>query len=677
MENKENQNQETQTTESNKNQTTQATENTKTQEELEKEKEAKELKEHQLMLTSKLMDYYQINPRNPEQNQTAYNKYREYAVKILNAKTKEEANKYYEEGIRNNNVNGYDYTNDTYRFNTITSFKSDNYPHIILDSEEVENIFFKVKEYYIRLEKHMEHYEKNYRAESFLSGIFNTVQYPKIINDLYLVIEMLIRWAKINETNKSTILSGTQTYINALKEEGNDINRQLTLHQLTIINLQGFINTFHNATKKLLRKGSKNFNNEIPDPYPQSPGKDTTNEINYALDPHSQPKQKENETSKGDNLDKIRNRDSKYKAGGNAYNYELHKLGIDIELAKATSLDFTKEYAHQTATAQTIKGYVLTLCSFHFCKHYKYKFWGDDELDLQSNIPLDMKEREINPYIKRFNSEYSFKQVKAQLNRYNDGLQPNITPIVRLDLINESNAKYADQFLNLYTQLSAENKLKIKEIKEEKGKLYEYTIKYFYKDFKIETLENREQTQEAQEQAEKIIKENKELTNSELQNLLSDYMFNEFSEVVAHAYKKNESFAFENENSLGDMPENNFEWRGIRGTAYKNNNTLNITCIIYNRISNEIFKSQNNAYYNKTYTKTITKSGTYNTQALDYEITSIIKVRYKITLRREVSKSHLQEQIKKIQSLLKDELKEVGITDEYKNINTLEKNGLI
>ncbi|EMZ39139.1 hypothetical protein LS77_000620 [Helicobacter bilis] len=156
----------------------------------------------------------------------------------------------------------------------------------------------------------------------------------------------------------------------------------------------------------------------------------------------------------------MRNRQSKEKAGSNHYDYEFSKRGFDLKLEKAQEIDITKDLAHQAAVTQVVKGGVLALCSLHYCKRYKALPEYNDICEVKSHIPTDMQEQEINPSIKRFNNQIAHKQLKDSQNRYKEGYQPKITHYLKLDLIDESIDRYYRDYMNLYSQLSEESKLK-------------------------------------------------------------------------------------------------------------------------------------------------------------------------------------------------------------------------
>ena len=563
----------------------------------------------------------------------------------------------------------------------IQNFKSDNYPHIILDSYEIEMLFYAIKRIYQKLASLLKEYQ-----EQMIYGFYNYENYYLF----YEIVDILTKWAKIAPANRERILQGAQKYVYVLQREQKDLTSpDFVVSEPECLTYLSFINDFHHAVKKLLRKGGPQQAQGVSDLYPQAPGKDTTNEINYSIDPFSQPKEKENETREGDILDKIRNRDSKFKAGAAGYDYNYSKLGFNIELEKApNSYDLTKEYAHQTATAQIIKSYVLTICSNHFVNVYKrYEMGSEDKIHRDSHIVINMKTDEINPYIRRFNSEVAYNQVKNNLNRYNQGLTPNIQKFFKLDYIDESQAKYYQKYSNLYAQLSPLGKLKFNEIIEIKGKLYELVKYNFYKDFiinltELETQNNTPATESANnpnkqtesinsiatnkildKKAKEIIKANKELTAKEIQNIICDYLFQYHPDTQTHEYEGN---------TYGDGGNYYGKWYGIRATARKiNDSYLEILMRVLIKEDEELKDYNVAGKYYKI-------NATYTTEAKDYEIKdNIIKVRYLITFKHATTRGKMQDKIPQLEAQLKKELVNIQQENEHKNIDKLLQQGYI
>ena len=409
-----------------------------------------------------------------------------------------------------------DIRKDTYPYNQsfldkypfmLTSFKSDNLPMIVLDSEEIDLIFDLAINYYRKLRrlKVLEDMKWGITQLStdvvqyslsianialncipavgqLASLIISLVQlgleiihtftkkfweYPDYINELYFVIKMFVTWAKISDGNKQELLSGVTNYIEMQKEEFNDFVHEegyAELDELSIMYIMdNYLPAFKARVKKVMRKSGKDLSQAIPDINKTAPGKDDTNEIDFARNPQEENPQEKREHSnenEGKILDTMRNRQSKERAGSNHYDYEYSKRGFNIKLEKAQEIDITKDLAQEAAVAQVVKGGVLALCSLHYCKRYKATNGFNDICEVKAHIPTDMQAQEINPSIKRFNNQMAHKQLKDSQNRYKEGYQPKITHYLKLDVIDESIDRYYRDYMNLYSQLSEESKLK-------------------------------------------------------------------------------------------------------------------------------------------------------------------------------------------------------------------------
>lgn len=389
----------------------------------------------------------------------------------------------------------------------LTSFKSDNLPMVVLDNEEIDLIFDLATHFYRKLRRLKVLQDMKWGIVSLTKDVASYVltaasigsnfiplvgqlasailalaqlgleiihlttkkfwEYPEYINELYFVIKMFVTWAKISDGNKQELLSGVTNYIEMQKEEFNDLVHEegyAELDELSIMYIMdNYLPAFKARVKKVMRKSGKDLSQAIPDINPTAPGKDDTNEIDFAREPQEENPQEKREHSnenEGKTLDAMRNRQSKEKAGSNHYDYEFSKRGFDLKLEKAQEIDITKDLAHQAAVTQVVKGGVLALCSLHYCKRYKALPKYNDICEVKSHIPTDMQEQEINPSIKRFNNQIAHKQLKDSQNRYKEGYQPKITHYLKLDLIDESIDRYYRDYMNLYTQLSEESRLK-------------------------------------------------------------------------------------------------------------------------------------------------------------------------------------------------------------------------
>lgn len=411
----------------------------------------------------------------------------------------------------------------------LTSFKSDGLPMIVLDNDEIDLMFDLATHFYRKLRRLKVLEDMKWGIVSLTKDVVNYVltaaniganfipvigqmasllisllqlgleiahlatkkfwKYPDYINELYFVIKMFVTWAKISEANKQELLSGVTNYIEMQKEEFNDLVQEegyAELDELSIIYIMdNYLPAFKARVKKVMKKSGKDLSQAVPDINKTAPGKDDTNEIDFARNPQEENPQEKREHSnenEGKTLDSMRNRQSKEMAGSNHYDYEYSKMGFDIKLEKANEIDITKDLAQEAAVAQVVKGGVLALCSLHYCKRYKALPEYNDICEVKSHIPTDMQEQEINPSIKRFNNQIAHKQLKESQNRYKEGYQPKITHYLKLDLIDESIDRYYRDYMNLYTQLSEESKLKFNFIEmNEKKELFAYRTYDKYK----------------------------------------------------------------------------------------------------------------------------------------------------------------------------------------------------
>lgn len=449
-----------------------------------------------------------------------------------------------------------DIRKDTYPYNQsfldqypfmLTSFKSDNLPMIVLDNEEIDLIFDLATHFYRKLRRLKVLEDMKWGIVALTKDVANYVltvaniganfvpvigqivslmitliqvgleiahtltkkfwKYPDYINELYFVIKMFVTWAKISDGNKQELLSGVTNYIEMQKEEFNDLVHEegyAELNEISIMYIMDvYLPAFKARVKKVMRKSAKDLSQAIPDINPTAPGKDDTNEIDFAKEPQEQNPQEKREHSnenEGKILDTMRNRQSKEMPGSNHYDYEYSKRGFDIKLEKAQEIDITKDLAHKAAVAQVVKGGVLALCSLHYCKRYKALLEFNDICEVKSHIPMDMQEQEINPSIKRFNNQMAYKQLKDSQNRYKEGYQPKITHYLKLDLIDESIDRYYRDYMNLYTQLSEEGKLKFGFVE-----LTESKEAWFYSPHICKEKTQDKRTPPSEEEAKKII----------------------------------------------------------------------------------------------------------------------------------------------------------------------------
>lgn len=290
--------------------------------------------------------------------------------------------------------------------------------------------------------------------------------YPKEIDGLPNIIHMFIRWAQISESNQNILMQGAYNYVNMQKEEYDDFVQEDGYVELGTPTLEFiwkvFLPNFKAQVYKAMSLGKDAAQIQIPEKYPQAPGKDDTNEIDFPSDPMRETiDEKQRRTSESDSpgavLDFIRCRQSAEQAGGDKYDYEYSKLGWDIQLAKTPYKSPIKDFAAKAGIRQVVVQNVLTLCSYHYVKEYKkYLLGWNDKLKVESNIPTDMAEEEINPWLKKYNAQSCFDTMKTQQNRYNAGYRPLILGPTLLELIDESTEAYIEKYNKLYDSLPPE-----------------------------------------------------------------------------------------------------------------------------------------------------------------------------------------------------------------------------
>ncbi|WP_289748913.1 hypothetical protein, partial [Helicobacter bilis] len=246
----------------------------------------------------------------------------------------------------------------------LTSFKSDNLPMIVLDNEEIDLIFDLATHFYRKLRRLKVLEDMKWGIVSLTKDVVDYVliaaniganfipvigqlaslmisllqlgleiaefftkkgwKYPDYINELYFVIKMFVTWAKISDGNKQELLSGVTNYIEMQKEEFNDLVHEegyAELDELSIMYIMdNYLPAFKARVKKVMKKSGKDLSQAIPDINPTAPGKDDTNEIDFAREPQEENPQEKREHSnqnEGKTLDTMRNRQSKEKAGSN------------------------------------------------------------------------------------------------------------------------------------------------------------------------------------------------------------------------------------------------------------------------------------------------------------------------------------------------------------------------
>ena len=231
-----------------------------------------------------------------------------------------------------------DIRKDTYPYNQsfldqypfmLTSFKSDNLPMMVVDNEEIDLIFDLATHFYRTLRRLKVLEDMKWGIVALTKDVANYVltvaniganfvpvigqivslmitliqvgleiahtltkkfwKYPDYINELYFVIKMFVTWAKISDGNKQELLSGVTNYIEMQKEEFNDLVHEEGYAELNEISIMYIMDTylpaFKERVKKVMRKSAKDLSQAIPDINPTAPGKDDTNEIDFAKEP--------------------------------------------------------------------------------------------------------------------------------------------------------------------------------------------------------------------------------------------------------------------------------------------------------------------------------------------------------------------------------------------------------
>ena len=613
-----------------------------------------------------------------------------------------------------------DIRKDTYPYNQsfldkypfmLTSFKSDNLPMIVLDSEEIDLIFDLAINYYRKLRrlKVLEDMKWGITQLStdvvqyslsianialncipavgqLASLIISLVQlgleiihtftkkfweYPDYINELYFVIKMFVTWAKISDGNKQELLSGVTNYIEMQKEEFNDFVHEegyAELDELSIMYIMdNYLPAFKARVKKVMRKSGKDLSQAIPDINKTAPGKDDTNEIDFARNPQEENPQEKREHSnenEGKILDTMRNRQSKERAGSNHYDYEYSKRGFNIKLEKAQEIDITKDLAQEAAVAQVVKGGVLALCSLHYCKRYKATNGFNDICEVKAHIPTDMQAQEINPSIKRFNNQMAHKQLKDSQNRYKEGYQPKITHYLKLDVIDESIDRYYRDYMNLYSQLSEESKLKFGFVE-----LTESKEAWCYSSHICKEKTQGKRTPPSNEEAKKIIEnytKQREIKQKEFKNTnkrfylrqvnlsktdltIKKYEFQAVDSVYADSNHKVFSVSFDSEG-----------FRHTQETKY-----FYVDSIATGEFSIEVYQEK--------------WGGGENGWGSEWVIYYCLLITHRVTLKHKIDKGILQNEIGKITTQLASENKDHGLPQNTtdKNLDNLIQNGML
>lgn len=511
--------------------------------------------------------------------------------------------------------------------------------------------------------------------------------YPDSIQNIKKIITLWIHFAKISDENKKILMDGVEHYIFMQKAEYNDFmhpdDYKILNSAMVEYILFQMLPAFRQLLLRLARKGGKAQSQPVMDTYPQAAGKDTTNEIDFAYNPQKDSKEEAerkttNSESKGKILDSMRGRDNADKAGNQKYDFEYANLGWDIKLAKAVEIDFLPMHAHNTAVAQTIKTFVLQLCSLHYAKlywennalpplfapiFYDYKrqntysifdaqkqgisVWEsfkvtmlfDDFARIESNIPLDMKEKEINPHIKKFNAESSFNALKQQQKRYTQGFNPMVIHAVKLDLIDESIEKYYRIYQSLYAQLKNETKIWYEFIEFKDDKLIRLMPVKFEKEVLIYDPRNN--------------------------NVCS------FMGVYYYTYPLQKAPNSKDElESLANKHKDSITQQEIIESYYGQN---------FNSTQNFIFPIRNTEYIETKYEKSLRflkTSSVYPAEQI--ELVTLYLV-YKITLEIETDKGYLQDAITKLKVQLAKEstLSHGGKETEDSNLDKLQNAELI
>ena len=356
-----------------------------------------------------------------------------------------------------------------------------------------------------------------------------------------------------------------------------------------------------------------------------------------------------------ENLDTMRNRQSKERAGSNHYDYEYSKRGFDIKLEKAQEIDITKDLAHEAAVAQVVKGGVLGLCSLHYCKRYKATNGFNDICEVKAHIPTDMQAQEINPHIRRFNNQMAHKQLKDSQNRYKEGYQPKITHYLKLDVIDESIDRYYRDYMNLYSQLSEESKLKFNFIEmNEKKELFAYRTydKYKVRAFVRSCVSNghngKKRLQEMEQQLQRDIAQMKtwNLSTTQIKDMLEYYVEKELAQKLRVGQKQYAKYDRVNK-------------------------------IIYDSVLKKYEVQYLESSY-LTYELEKTERSGYKTQKItEYTLYAVFRVKLKAKLKD--GKSFLQKEIGKLVTQLAIDGKNHGLPQNTtdKNLDNLIQNGML
>lgn len=344
---------------------------------------------------------------------------------------------------------------------------------IILIQEEITIICGYLRALFLFLADEIERKGGINEAAMQMIGNIGT-RHVKSLHLLPSCFHMLFTFAKITPKNQNILLAGVKTWIHAQEEEIGDVNFEDTYTPFVTDSAKfyanSFVLSFYDMCKKLLKNTKETHFLPPTDIYPKAPGKDDTNEIEFAANPLNDDT-KELDSSAKENalmLDSMRNRHAKFLAGGSEYDYCYKELGFDVKLTKAKEIDITRTLAHQAIVTQIIKSNVLLLCSSFFYKEYEVKSGWEDHLIVGNHIVTDMKEEEINKSIQIYNSYSMQKSVKSNLKRYENGYYPQIQKPVLLEYMNESVGRLYEIYTHLYPQLDANGKKKFSFIQQEK-----------------------------------------------------------------------------------------------------------------------------------------------------------------------------------------------------------------
>ena len=433
--------------------------------------------------------------------------------------------------------------------------------------------------------------------------------------------------------------------------------------------MDNYLPAFKARVKKVMRKSGKDLSQAIPDINKTAPGKDDTNEIDFARNPQEENPQEKREHSnenEGKILDTMRNRQSKERAGSNHYDYEYSKRGFNIKLEKAQEIDITKDLAQEAAVAQVVKGGVLALCSLHYCKRYKATNGFNDICEVKAHIPTDMQAQEINPSIKRFNNQMAHKQLKDSQNRYKEGYQPKITHYLKLDVIDESIDRYYRDYMNLYSQLSEESKLKFGFVE-----LTESKEAWCYSSHICKEKTQGKRTPPSNEEAKKIIEnytKQREIKQKEFKNTnkrfylrqvnlsktdltIKKYEFQAVDSVYADSNHKVFSVSFDSEG-----------FRHTQETKY-----FYVDSIATGEFSIHPYEVEEKW------------GGGENGWESEWVIYYCLLITHRVTLKHKIDKGILQNEIGKITTQLASENKDHGLPQNTtdKNLDNLIQNGML